>query len=70
MAQYVLFTLIRWLAIDPLDGAIHPLSNWASVEIKRVSIVSKINPGLYVHAGSLFEAMFSFLNRIRKIGSF
>ena len=47
-----------------------PLSNWASVEIKRVLIVSKINPGLYMHAGSLFEAMFSFLNRIRKIGSF
>ena len=29
ITQYVLLSLIRWIAIYPLDSVIHPLYNWA-----------------------------------------
>lgn len=29
MAQYILLTVILWIAIYPLDGVIYPLIDWA-----------------------------------------
>ena len=37
IAQYILLTLIHWIAIYPLARAISPLNNWAQYSIWKLA---------------------------------